>query len=345
MNEEKKSIVVIGGGTGTHTILTGLKHYTDRVKLTAIVTTADSGGSTGRLRDEFGYLPVGDVRMALSALAEGDTEHADVLRKLFLYRFSRGEGLSGHTLGNLLLVALAEIMGDEERAIHAASRVLRTCGEVLPVTTTPTVLRAEYSTGRVAEGEHAIDCSEGGRGDECVTELMLTTPTRASARALEALRSADVIILGPGDLYTSILANCVVGGVPEAICASRAKLMYVANLMSRSGQTGGMGTGEYIGELRKYIGRAPDTMLVNTTPLRADLLVRYEGKEEYPVAHTYQGGDTKVVSGDFAAEEDIVLAKGDVVKRSLIRHDPHKLARGIMELLFTPLEGSKNNVH
>lgn len=331
--ENKKHIVVIGGGTGTHTLLKGLKHFTDKVVLKVIVTTADSGGSTGRLRDEFGYLPVGDVRMALSALAKETDEYSDILRQLFLYRFGRGEGLTGHTLGNLFLVALTDILGSEEAAIHAASKVLATCGEVIPITKHATQLTAEYDSGETVIGEHEIDCASSVRADSVITQLSLQKNEHASDRALSAIHSAHMIVLGPGDLYTSILANCVVDGIRDALCRASGRIVFIANLMSRSGQTNGMGTGEYLSEIYKYVGRMPEYMIMNTAPFREDLLALYARDGEYPVLHTYSGNETLVIPGDFVAHDDVVLAKGDVLKRSLIRHDTHKLARVIMQLI------------
>jgi uncharacterized cofD-like protein len=331
--QPKHSVVVIGGGTGTHALLQGLKKYTDSISLKVIVTTADSGGSTGRLRDEFGYLPVGDVRMALSAMAKETDEYADILRQLFLYRFSKGEGLRGHTLGNLFLVALTDILGNEEAAIHAASKVLATCGEVIPVTTSATQLTAQYDSGITIEGEHEIDVASYVPSSSVITQLSLKTNMQACTRALSAINEAEVIVLGPGDLYTSILANCVVGGVREALCATKAKTVFVANLMSRNGQTKGMGTALYLSEIHKYIGFSPEYMIMNTAPLRPDLLELYAKDGEYPVVQTYTGDETEVIQGDFVAHDDVVLAKGDVLKRSLIRHDAHKLAHAIMQLV------------
>jgi len=332
--KQKKSVVVIGGGTGTHTILRGLKSYADTIDIRAIVTMADSGGSTGRLRDEFGYLPVGDVRMALCALAREEGEYDSILRKLFLYRFDRGEGLRGHTLGNLLLVALTDMLGSENEAIRAAAKVLATCGEVIPVTTDNVHLMAEYNTGAQAHTEHAIDTNTDVQSDSFITRLTLSSEAHVNPRAREAIREGDLIVLGPGDLYTSILANCVVHGVPEALSSAKGKLVYVANLMSRRGQTNGMGTEEHLKEIERYIGRTPDYMIVHTGSFRSDLLALYERDGEYPVAHTYQGGGgTVVLSGDFVANDDVVLAKGDVLKRSLIRHDPIALSRAIIDLI------------
>jgi uncharacterized cofD-like protein len=153
----KKKIVVVGGGTGTHTVLTGLKKFKSLLDITAVVTMADSGGSSGRLRDEFGQLPVGDARMALVALASGVDSQSDLLRELFLYRFNKGEGLAGHNFGNLLLTALTDILGDAGLAIETASRILRVSGQVLPVTLDNVHLRAEYETGEVIIGEHHFD--------------------------------------------------------------------------------------------------------------------------------------------------------------------------------------------
>ncbi len=329
----KKTVIVMGGGTGTHTLLLGLKKYSDNIDIKAIVTMADSGGSTGRLRDEFGYLPVGDARMALVALARDSDEENEILRQLFLYRFDRGEGLRGHTLGNLFLVALTDILGNEASAIRAAGRVLSICGEVIPVTVDDVHLEAEYHSGEVALSEHEIDTASHVANTALVKELRLSTSARANERALSAILNADLVILGPGDLYTSILANCVVDGIPEALRKSPAKLVYVSNLMSRNGQTQGMGTNEYLSEIKSYVGRMPDYIIVNTGALRSDLVRVYEEDGEKPVLHNYSGRETRVIEGNFVALEDIRRVKGDVIKRSLIRHDPHALAHAIIDLV------------
>jgi uncharacterized cofD-like protein len=331
---ERKSVVVLGGGTGTYTLLSGLKQYADRIAIHAIVTMADSGGSTGRLRDEFGYLPVGDARSALAALARETEGGEDILRKLFLYRFDRGEGLSGHTFGNLFLVALTDILGSEAKAIEVAGKILATCGEVIPVTHDNVHLVAEFTTGEVLTNEHDIDEGSLVGKEALIKELKLSTPARISARAKEVIANADLVVLGPGDLYTSILANCIVDGVPEALQDTRARLVYVLNLMSRNGQANGMGSSDYIAEIKKYVGREPDFMLVHNGPLREDLLMHYKNEGEYPVLHTYTGGSVVEVMGDFVSQEDVSIRKGDTVRRSLIRHDPEKLARAIISLIL-----------
>ena len=329
----EKNIAVIGGGTGTHTILRGLKRYQERVNLAAIVTMADSGGSTGRLRDEFGFLPVGDVRMALAALASDIDEQEELLRELFLYRFDRGNGLSGHNFGNLLLVALTDILGSEEKAIEAAARVLRVQGRVVPVTTQKVDLVATYDDGLTVVGEHSIDEPTTDRLATRITQLSVTPSATISSKAEEVLLTADLIVLGPGDLYTSVIANCVVDGVPDAILHSTAKVVYVCNLMTKVGQTSGMGVAEHVSEITKYIKRTPDYVLVNTTVLPADLLERYAADGEYPVAFNYEGTDCRIIPGDLLAGEVVETTNGDVLKRSLIRHDSRNLARKIMDLL------------
>jgi uncharacterized cofD-like protein len=329
----EKNIAVIGGGTGTHTILRGLKRYQKRVNLAAIVTMADSGGSTGRLRDEFGFLPVGDVRMALAALASDIDAQEELLRELFLYRFDRGNGLSGHNFGNLLLVALTDILGSEEKAIEAAARVLRVQGTVVPVTTEKVDLVATYQDGVTLVGEHIIDEPTSDRLATKITELTVTPPATISSRAEEVLLAADLIVLGPGDLYTSVIANCVVDGVPDAIRHSTAKVVYVCNLMTKAGQTTGMGVAEHVSEITKYIKRTPDYVIVNTTALPADLLERYAADYEYPVAFNYEGSECRIIPADLLAGEVVETASGDVLKRSLIRHDSRKLARKIMDLI------------
>jgi len=329
---EKKKIVMIGGGTGTHTVLTGLKQYADTVDLIAVVAMTDSGGSAGRLRDEFGYLPVGDVRMALVALASDENEHDELIRKLFLHRFSTNGGMSGHNFGNLFLMALTDILGSEEEAIRAASRVLRVSGTVLPITHEKVELVAVYSDGTTVVGEHHIDEPETHTVGRIVS-LDVTPKAKINERVVEALKEADCIIMGPGDLYTSVLANSVISGFTEALREAHGKVVYISNLMTKWGQTTGMTLCDHVSEVVRYAGRAPDYCLANNTPLPQELLERYAGQREYPVLIDTVPSPCVVVAGDYLASEEVVQKKGDVLKRSLIRHDPHKLAQSIMSIL------------
>ena len=328
----KKRIVVVGGGTGTHTVLRGLKMYSTLLDITAIVTMADSGGSTGRLRDEFGQLPVGDVRMALSALASAEGTHDELLRELFLYRFSKGVGLSGHTFGNLFLTALTDILGSSSEAILTAGKVLRVSGSVIPVTIDNVHLKATYNDGYVVVGEHHIDMPPVSRHHNLITKLELTPAATLNPLAASALIDADVIVFGPGDLYTSIIANCVVEGFAEVVSESKATIIYVSNLMSRPGQTVGMHTAEHTAELSAYLGRLPDYVLINTAPFPADVIARYDFEGTYPVENNSDGEGYVIQAKDLVATESIVTVAGDVVARSLIRHDSHKLAEAIVAI-------------
>ncbi len=330
---EQKRVVVIGGGTGTHTVLRGLVLYQKQIAISAVVTMADSGGSTGRLRDEFGFLPVGDVRMALAALASNGDEHDELVRQLFLYRFDKGNGLSGHNFGNLLLVALTDILGGEVAAIKAAARLLGVTGAVLPVTTATAHLKATYDDGITLVGEHEIDEPTADRDAHRITALTLTPAATISEAAEMAILEADLIVLGPGDLYTSVLANCVVEGVPEALRNARAQVVYVSNLMTKRGQTTNMGLHEHVTELYRYIGRLPDAVLVNAAPFPKELVDRYIAVGEFPVVFNSETDAYRVIPADLLATEIIQKKSGDVLRRSLIRHDSRKLARKLITLL------------
>ncbi|MBY0538600.1 YvcK family protein [Patescibacteria group bacterium] len=333
MQPPKKKIVVIGGGTGTYTLLRGLKAYAHAVDITAIVTMADSGGSTGRLRDEFGGLPMGDARMALCALADDVDADADVLRELFLYRFAKGEGLSGHNFGNLLLTALTEIVGDTSTAIETAGKILRIKGSVIPVTSDNVQLVATYTNGVVVTGEHYIDTPPVEMHDYRIINLAVTPKATINPKAATAITEADMVVLGPGDLYTSILANCVVDGVQEAVSASNATMVYVCNLMSRSGQTIGMHSREYVHEIAQYAGVMPQHVIYNTAPFSPTLLASYSQEGNHQVLNNMDSDLCTVHEIDVVSTQAYVTKAGDTVTRSLIRHDSEKLSQAIINLL------------
>src|SRR5690348_10472087 len=210
---DKPNIVCIGGGTGTFVALSGLKTYP--VNLTAIVTMSDSGGSNKRIRDEFGLLPTSDIRQCLIALA-AEKGNTGIIRKLFMYRFEKGEGIKGMTFGNLFMAALSDILGSQEDAIQATSKVLRINGSVVPVTFSDTNLYATYENGHTVTEEHFID-EPTHDGQLRITDIYLKPKAKANPQALDAIDSADLIVLGPGDLYTSLLPNLLVTGIAKAI--------------------------------------------------------------------------------------------------------------------------------
>jgi len=334
MTAGKKSIVVIGGGTGAYTILKGLKRYHDLFDITAIINMTDSGGSTGRLRDEFGQLPVGDVRMAILALARDYDDHQELLRELFLYRFEKGNGLSGHNFGNLMLTALTDILGSESEAVLAASRLLRIHGKVLPVTTDNVQLVATYDDGVEAYGEHTIDDPPKDRQGRKIISLVTRPEGNINQSAKEAIVSADLVIIGPGDLYSSLLANFVIAGVKDALSVSKAKVAYVSNLMERFGQTEGMSVVDCVKEIERYTSVAPDYVLINNSPLPKDTLDLYKATEGVnPVVDDADLLTTSVWRGDLLAEAKVTQNQFDTVRRSLIRHDSDKLALAIISLL------------
>ena len=332
MSNPKKSIVVIGGGTGIYPVLQGLKEYRD-VSITAVISAADSGGSTGRLRDEFGQLPMGDMRQALTALASEVDGHDQLLRELFLYRFNKGEGLDGHNFGNLLLVALCEITGSEIEAVRAAAQVLRVRGEVLPVTEDQVHIVAEYSDGQVVRGEHDIDEPEAENFEKQIVHFYAEPKGQIAPDVAAAIAEADMVLLGPGDLYASLLANCVVGGVAEAIQNTAAKFVFAVNLMTRPGQTHGMSAAEHVREVEKYVGKLPDCVIVNTSSIPQALLERYADLCQFPVVDDTDALPCEIIKAELLSDEEVVKRKGDVLTRSLVRGDAKKTAATIKQLL------------
>ncbi len=337
MTSPKTKVVVVGGGTGTYTLLRGLREYHNRIDIAAIVTMADSGGSTGRLRDAFGQLPVGDVRQALSALAPDVPGAPNLLRDLFLYRFQTGEGLAGHNFGNLFLTALTDMLGSEALAIEAAADLLRICGRVIPVTTDKVHLQAKFTSGRIVVGEHSIDEPDQDHQHDRIMELSLTPHARLSPEAKEVIHEADVVVFGPGDFYTSILANTVVEGFADALAASRAMVIFVANLMARPGQTIGMHLEDYLREFKRYVQTDPDIVIIPDAPLPTHLVRLYEAAEAvHPIL--YELGDTfKTVlhPATIVSHQAVSVQAGDVLARSFIRHDSAALAETIMALLHS----------
>jgi uncharacterized cofD-like protein len=328
----EQRVVVVGGGTGSYTVLMGLKRYTKR--LTAVVTMADDGGSSGRLRDELGQLPQGDIRRCLVALS-ANRHLNQVLRKLFEYRFEKGEGLQGHSFGNLLLAALTEVTGSLEQAIFYASKLLNVRGCVLPVTTDDVRLAAELEDDTIIWGEKNIDVRVV-KPNVRIRYVFLRPSARVYPPAAEAIRNADILVIGPGDLYTSIVPNLLVQGVPEAIQACQGVRVYICNLMTKRGETDGFAASDFVSTLFGYLRspRSLDCMVVNTGGFPQAVLDRYAKEGAFPVVADVARCQ-RLVPKVFALD---LVAKGN-----LARHDSQKLARHIVEIESLP--GIRNESH
>jgi len=330
---KKKKIVVIGGGTGAYTVLSALKKYP--VSLTAIISMMDSGGSNRVIRDEFGLLPTSDIRQCMVALAS-EKSH-ELLRQLFTYRYNQGTGIAGMTFGNLFMAALTDICGSQEKAIERTCEMLDVKGEIFPVTFSDSHLVARYDNGQQILGEHYIDEPSEENGGHRIVELETVPEAKPNSRALSAIRDADLIVLGPGDLYTSTICNFVVGGVAKVLRNSKAKKVYVMNLMSKWGQTNGFSASDHILELEKYLGKgAIDVCLMNKNgKIPPSILKRYKEEKAYLVKDDLENQQgVKIVRRSLVSEKIYEKPKSDKLKRSLVRHDPTKLAKVIISLVY-----------
>jgi uncharacterized cofD-like protein len=305
----------MGGGTGTFTVLSGLKKYPH--DLTAIVAMADDGGSTGVLRDELGVLPPGDVRQCLVALSSSD----ELMRTLMSYRFSEGT-LRGHSMGNLLLSALEKITGSFDAAVEKASEVLRVRGRVVPATLDKVSLVAKVK-GRTIKGQKRIDETRIAEGLE---QIYLQPRAHANPSALQAIREADAIVIGPGNFYSSLVPNLLVKGIPEAIRKSRAKKILVCNLMARTDQLAATNVRAFTEAMQHCLGGTFDVVIYNNKRPRPQLLSRYE-KENEALLQWHELPDAECIGGDLVARSSPKRQRtGDLLVRSLIRHDSDKLA-------------------
>lgn len=242
------NVTTIGGGTGTFNVLFGLKKN-KRLNLAAIVSVADSGGSTGELRDEFGILPPGDIRRAVLALSED----SDIVRKLFEYRFRSGNRMSGHTVGNLLLTALADIAGDFEAGIEELCEMFDVRGKVIPSTLDDVHLGVRLENGETVIGETNIDVPKHD-ANLAIREAFLIGGGKLNPRAREAILNSDYVIVGPGDLYTSVVPNLLCEGMKETLQASLAKIVLVCNIMTKHGETDNYGVEDFVDVIERYVG-------------------------------------------------------------------------------------------
>ena len=307
---------MIGGGHGLSVLLRGIKELTSNV--TAVVTVADDGGSSGRLREELGIIPPGDLRNCLVALA--DTE--PLMEKLFQHRFEGHSNLAGHSFGNLFLAAMAEVTGDMETALRESSKVLAVKGRVLPASKESVRLDAILEDGTVVEGESHIPEVPGRiRSVRLYPQDVAPVPA-----ALEAIHTADAIVLGPGSLYTSIMPNLLVNGVAEALRKSRALKIYICNVMTQPGETDGYTASMHAEAIIKHAGRgAIDFMLVNNAPISEELREKYAAEGIAPV----------LVDEAQINALGIGFVAADIINQTdAVRHDPDKLSRNVMRMIY-----------
>lgn len=306
-------IVAVGGGTGLSMLLSGAKNITNN--LTAIVSVGDDGGSSGRLREEMGILPPGDIRHCITALADDE----DLVNKLFKYRFKNGEGLEGHSFGNLFLTALYDITGDMVSAVRASSRVLSIRGRVLPATLDDMKLVAEMEDGRIVHGESTIPEAHGR------IKRLFTEPANCKALedVIQAIRNAELIILGPGSLYTSVIPNLLVKQISEEIIKSKARKIYVCNIMTQPGETDNYTVSDHLKALIQHSGsnKIVDAVLVNDY-LPEKLADIYQKSGSYPVKLDTQ--EVKKLGIKIIAKKLIQDSK-----EGLVRHSSNRVARAV----------------
>ena len=313
------AITVVGGGHGLSVLLRGIKQATSNV--TAVVTVADDGGSSGRLREELGMIPPGDLRNCLVALA--DTE--PLMEKLFQHRFEGDSQLSGHSFGNLFIAAMAQVTGDVETALKESSKVLAVKGRVLPASKEFVRLDAIMEDGSIVCGESKIP--EANKKIHRVK--LFPEHVEAVQSSLDALRDAEAIVLGPGSLYTSIMPNLLVEGIGDALCRSRAVKIYICNVMTQPGETDGYTASMHVKAILDHAGRnAVDYVIVNSTPVPEDLKKKYAEAGAYPV----------IVDEDVLKALGVGVIKADLItNHDAIHHDPKKLAESVMQLVYETL--------
>lgn len=312
---DNPSIVALGGGNGLATLLKGLKRHTSN--LTAIVTVADDGGSSGRLRREMGVLPPGDIRNCLVALSDDES----LMGRLFEYRFPEGE-LEGHSFGNLMLTALAQVTGDFEEAIRIASGVLEARGQVLPATLDKVFLRAVLKNGGFVEGQSRITGTSGS----CREVFLEPAAVRPAATALAAIASADLIVLGPGSLFTSIIPNLLIPQIKAAVMESKCRRVFICNVMTQPGETTEFSAADHLEALQRHAGdQIVDTILVNMAapdPKIVDVYARHGARPVQPDAKRLNEMGVRILI------TDVGFAAGDY-----FRHDYDRLGVAVMSLL------------
>lgn len=311
-----KRIVVIGGGTGLSTMLKGLKLYTRRI--TAVVTVADDGGSSGMLRSDLGMLPPGDIRNCIHALADTNP----ILKELISYRFPKGGAIGGHSFGNLMLAALNGVSESFDEAVIKMNSLCGVEGLVLPVTNEDVQLKATLTDGSILRGESLIGSSKDPNCGIDTIEIVPDKP-KAVGAVLDAIAAADVIVMGPGSLYTSIIPNLLVDGVTEAVVSSKAKKIYVCNVMTQPGETDGYSVSEHLRAIEKHSAKGIiDLVIANSAPMPEHLLEKYRA----------QGAEAVTVDEENLADVELSLSDLLWTENNLLRHDYIALGKKIIAL-------------
>ena len=322
-----KNIVTVGGGTGSYTVLSGLKNLPD-VSLTALVSMSDDGGSTGVLRDELGVLPPGDVRQCLVALSE----HSDIMRKLMNYRFSGGT-LKGHNFGNIFLAALEKVTGDFVKGVEVASEIMKVKGHVVPITKNKAELSISLLNGKVLEGENKIQ--EANLQDIGIKNVFYRNKVELNKNAEEAILKADYIILGPGNYYCSVVPNLIVDGFKKAIRESNAKIILPINLTNKLGHTTNWKVSNYVNSVENYIGKLVNFILVNNEEPSKEQIERYKSESGDGVIVEDDFKDSRVIKEALLSRVMPLPVTGDFSPntRGFIRHDSEKLANCIKKII------------
>ena len=313
--EKGPRIVTVGGGTGLSVLLQGLKEYTSNIA--AVVTVADDGGSSGRIRQQFDILPPGDIRNCLVALADAPT----LMQELFQFRFDSSSELSGHSFGNLFITVMTKLTGDFEKAVKESSKVLAIRGQVIPSTLNKISLVAKYKDGSTQEGETAIPNKK-----RQITNIYLNPPDiQGTPDAIKAISEAQAIILGPGSLYTSVIPNLLIKEIREAILASSALKIYISNVMTQPGETDGYTAYEHIKAIIEHSSpRIIDYCVVNSRLISQELLEKYQQDNSFPV----------LIDIDKIRHAGYRVIEGDLVNSlDYVRHDPGKLAKIVIDLI------------
>jgi uncharacterized cofD-like protein len=321
-----KKITVLGGGTGSMAVLSGLKQYKD-LDISVVVNMTDDGGSNAVVRDEFGLLPLSDLRKSIIALSELNNE---TIQQMFTYRFDIGKGLSGHTLGNLMMTALSKITGSELEAIEIISKLFHVRGSVIPVTLEHTRLVAKYSDGSEVKSEHLID-DPIDQEKKQITNLRVEPSVQAFPKAIQAIEDADYIIIGPGDLFTTTLANIVIGNMAKTIKNAKGKIIFINNLMTKKGQTDDMTANDLSKKIKEYLHREPDFIILNDGKIPELALQKYINKGEEIIKDDLEYSE-KIIRANIIGDE-IVSDSGDTLVRSLVRHDKEKLGEILYNIM------------